>query len=54
MLLYSTGSCIQYPVVNHNGEEDEKECIYNIYTDMYAYEDVYESFCHIVEINTVL
>ena len=24
-LLYSTGSYIQYPVINHNGKESEKE-----------------------------
>ena len=23
VLLYSTGSCIQYPVINHNGKEYE-------------------------------
>ena len=28
VLLYSTGNYIQYPVVNHNGKECEKECIY--------------------------
>ena len=28
VLLYSIGNCIQYPVVNHNGQEYEKECIY--------------------------
>ena len=26
-LLYRTGNCIQYPVINHNGEEYEKECV---------------------------
>ena len=26
-LLYSTGN-YQYPVINHNGKEYEKECIY--------------------------
>ena len=30
VLLYSTGNYSQYPVVNHNGKEDEKEC--TIYT----------------------
>ena len=25
VLLYSTGSYIQYPVINHNGKENEKE-----------------------------
>ena len=28
VLLYSTGNCIQYPVINHNGKEYEKESIY--------------------------
>ena len=28
VLLYSTGNNIQYPVINHNGKEYEKECIY--------------------------
>ena len=28
VLLYSTGNYIQYPVINYNGEEYEKECIY--------------------------
>ena len=27
-LLYSTGNYIQYPVINHNGKEYEKECRY--------------------------
>ena len=27
-LLYTTGNCIQYPVINHNGKEYEKEYIY--------------------------
>ena len=27
-LLYSTGNYIQYPVINHNGKEYEKECVY--------------------------
>ena len=26
VLLYSTGNYIQYPVINHNGKECEKEC----------------------------
>ena len=25
---YSTGNYIQYPVINHNGKEYDKECIY--------------------------
>ena len=28
VLLYSTGNYIQYPVINDNGKEYEKECIY--------------------------
>ena len=28
VLLYSTGNYIQYPVINHNGKEYEKECIH--------------------------
>ena len=28
VLLYSTGNYIQYPVINHNGKEYEKEHIY--------------------------
>ena len=26
--VYSTGNYIQYPVINHNGKEYEKECTY--------------------------
>ena len=28
VLLYSTGNYIQYPLINPNGKEYEKECIY--------------------------
>ena len=28
VLLYSTGNYIQYSVINHNGKENEKECVY--------------------------
>ena len=27
-LLYSTGNYIQYPVINHNGKEYLKHCLY--------------------------
>ena len=27
ILLYRTGNYIQYPLINHNGKEYEKECI---------------------------
>ena len=39
-LLYSTGNYIQYPVINHNGKEYEKEYIY-----MYIYIYVYIYIC---------
>ena len=26
--VYSAGNCIQYPVINHNGEDCEEECIH--------------------------
>ena len=35
VLLCSTGNYIQYPVINHNGKEHEKECIY-IYIYIYV------------------
>ena len=44
ILLY-TGNYIQYPMINHNGKEYEKECIYICIT---------ESLCCTVEINTKL
>ena len=28
VLLYSTGKCVQHLVINHNGKEYEKECVY--------------------------
>ena len=28
VLLYSTGNYIQYPMMNHNGKQCEKECMY--------------------------
>ena len=45
VLLYSTGIYIQYPVINHNGKEYEKEHIYIRIT---------ESLCCIAKINTTL
>ena len=38
VLLYSTGNYIQYPMINHNGKEYEKE----------------EPLCYTAEINTIL
>ena len=54
VLLYSTGNYIQYPVINHNGREYEKEYIKrkNIY--IYIYIHIYESFCGTPETNTTL
>ena len=34
-ILYSTGNYIQYPVINHNGKEYEKEYIY-MYNNHFA------------------
>ena len=45
VLLYSTGNYIQYPVINHNGKEYEKE---------YVCVCVTESLCYTPEINTTL
>ena len=42
-LLYSTENCIQYPEINHNGNEYKKEFVY-----------ITESFCCIAESNTLL
>ena len=33
VLLYSTGNYIQYPVINHNGKEFDKEYIYMYITE---------------------
>ena len=32
VLLCSTGNYVQYPMINHNGKEYEKECIYVLLT----------------------
>ena len=45
VLLYSTGNYIQYPVINQNGKEYEKECVYICIT---------EPLCCTAEINTTL
>ena len=49
VLLYSTGNYIQYPVINHNGKEYEKEYIY-----IYIYIYITESLCCTAEINSTL
>ena len=43
----STGNYIQYPVINHNGKEYEKECVY-------IYICITESLFCTAEINTTL
>ena len=43
IILCSTGNYIQYPVICHNGRENEKK-----------YRCVTESLCYIAEINTTL
>ena len=52
VLLYSTGNYIQYPMINHDGKEYEKEYIY-IYIYIY-YIYIPESLCCMAEINTTL
>ena len=42
--FYSTGNYIQYPIINYNGKENEK----NVYTL------ITESLCYTEEINTTL
>ena len=40
VLLYSTGNYIQYPMINHNGKENEKVYIYthtHTHTHIYIY-----------------
>ena len=44
VLLYGTANSIQYPVINHNGEEYKN----NVYTG------ITESLCCTAEINTTL
>ena len=36
VLLYSTGNYIQYPVINHNGKEYEKESVHICITESLA------------------
>ena len=45
VLLYSTGNHIQYPVINHNGKEYEKEYIY-IYIYIYTHIYIYKNLSH--------
>ena len=44
VLLYSTGSYIQYPIISHKGKEYEKECMHtHRYTYVYIYIYISES-----------
>ena len=50
LLLYSTGNYIQYPVINRNGKEHEKECVcvcvcVYIYIYIYIYTYIYTYIC---------
>ena len=36
VLLCSTGSYIQHPVINHNGKEYKKECIHKLWSQLNA------------------
>ena len=51
VLLYSTGNYTQYPVINHNGKEYEKE---RVYVYIYIYICITESLYCTAEINTTL
>ena len=51
VLLYSIGNYIQYPVINHNGKEYEKEYIY-VY--MYVCKYTTESLSSSAETNTTM
>ena len=54
-LTTHTGNCIQYPVINYNGKEYEKECIYiYIYICIYVYICITELLSCTAEINTKL
>ena len=51
ILQQSIGSCIQYPVIIHNGKEYRKDYIY-ICACMYVY--IMDSLCCTAEINITL
>ena len=40
VLLCSTGNYIQYSLINHNGKEYEKECVY-VYIYIYIHTHTY-------------
>ena len=48
--LYSTGNYIQYPMINHNGREYIKQCIYMC---VCMHVCIIKSLCYIAEISTL-
>ena len=54
VLLYSTGTYVQYPVINHNGKEYIKN-VKKMYSYIYVCDSyIDKSLCCIAEINTTL
>ena len=54
VLLYSTGNYIQYPVINHNGKENEKEYLSIYLSSIYLSIYLSESLRCTAEIKTTL
>ena len=55
--MHSTGTYIQYPVINHNGkscEKDWKRMYVCVHIYIYIYRYISESLCCTAEINTIL
>ena len=50
-IAYSTGNYTQYPVINHNGKEYEKECVC---VCIYIYIYITETLCCTIQINGTL
>ena len=53
ILLYSPGNYIQYPVINHNGKENEKEYVYVCILYIYIYIFITEPLCCTAVTNTL-
>ena len=55
VLLYSTGNYIQYPMINHNGREYTKQCIYMcVCVCVCVHVCIIKSLCYTAEISTTL
>ena len=57
VLLYSTGNCIQYTVINHNGKEYEKHLAEEINTVYQLYFNKIlknKAMCHVAPTNMSL